>query len=74
LIILDTNMLWGVSPDNASVDLLKTIRATGVQGVAVPWTVMEELAAQRAPPRSFSTTRSLACGFIWTGIMPRSPG
>jgi hypothetical protein len=48
LIILDTNMLWGVSPDNASVDLLKTIRATGVQGVAVPWTVMEELAAQRA--------------------------
>ncbi|MEV5331218.1 PIN domain-containing protein [Streptomyces werraensis] len=48
MIILDTNMLWGVSPHNASVDLLKTIRATGVQGVAVPWTVMEELAAQRA--------------------------
>jgi hypothetical protein len=48
LIILDTNMPWGVSPDNASVDLLKTIRATGVQDVAVPWTVMEELAAQRA--------------------------
>ncbi|MET7720663.1 PIN domain-containing protein [Streptomyces mirabilis] len=48
MIILDTNMLWGVSPDNASVDLLKTIRASGVQGVAVPWTVMEELAAQRA--------------------------
>ncbi|MFE2718804.1 PIN domain-containing protein [Streptomyces mirabilis] len=45
---MDTNMLWGVSPDNASVDLLKTIRATGVQGVAVPWVVMEELAAQRA--------------------------
>lgn len=48
MIILDTNMLWGVTPDNASVDLLKTIRASGVQGVAVPWTVMEELAAQRA--------------------------
>ncbi|QIY99438.1 PIN domain-containing protein [Streptomyces sp. S1D4-11] len=48
MIILDTNMLWGVTPDNASVDLLKTIRASGVQGVAVPWMVMEELAAQRA--------------------------
>ncbi|MEU5314382.1 PIN domain-containing protein [Streptomyces sp. NPDC021562] len=48
MIILDTNMLWGVTPDNASVDLLKTIRASGVQGVAVPWIVMEELAAQRA--------------------------
>ncbi|MER5904362.1 hypothetical protein ABT150_30385 [Streptomyces mirabilis] len=48
MIILDTNMLWGVSADNASVDPLKTIRATGVQGAAVPWTVMEELAVQRA--------------------------
>ncbi|MGW3971190.1 PIN domain-containing protein [Streptomyces ardesiacus] len=48
MIILDTNLLWGVrSSDDASVDLLKTIRATGVQGVAVPWTVVEELAAQR---------------------------
>lgn len=33
-------MLWGVSPDDATVDLLKTIRATGVQGVAVSWTGM----------------------------------
>lgn len=32
-------MLCGVSPDNASVDLLKTVRATGgVRGVAVPST------------------------------------
>lgn len=43
-------MLWGVSPDVATVDLLKAIRATGVQGVAVSWTGRGELAAQRSLP------------------------
>ncbi|MFD5570455.1 PIN domain-containing protein [Streptomyces cadmiisoli] len=76
MIILDTNMLWGVSPDNASVDLLKTIRATGVQGVAVPWTVMEELAAQRALKyedkynAAQSATRALRDATPWR--IPRS--
>ncbi|MEU6814027.1 PIN domain-containing protein [Streptomyces sp. NPDC046860] len=45
---MDTSILWSITPDRASADLLKTIRATGVESVAVPWTVMEELAAQRA--------------------------
>ncbi|MDI9829705.1 PIN domain-containing protein [Streptomyces sp. KAU_LT] len=48
MIILDTNILRGISLRGVSADLLKTIRAAGVEQVAVPWTVMEELAAQQA--------------------------
>lgn len=48
MIILDTNILRGISLKGVSADLIKTIRAAGVQQVAVPWTVMEELAAQQA--------------------------
>jgi hypothetical protein len=48
LILLDTNILRGMSLDSVSADLIKTIRAAGVQDVAVPWAVMEELAAQQA--------------------------
>ncbi|MFJ7090379.1 PIN domain-containing protein [Streptomyces mirabilis] len=48
MIILDANILRGISLNSVSADLLKTIRAADVQGVAVPWTVLEELAAQRA--------------------------
>ncbi|WP_327345965.1 PIN domain-containing protein [Streptomyces europaeiscabiei] len=48
MIILDTNILWPLSPDSSSADLLRAIRAAGVHKVAVPWMVMEELAAQQA--------------------------
>ncbi|MFE1928455.1 PIN domain-containing protein [Streptomyces asoensis] len=48
MIILDANILRGISLTSVSTDLLKTIRAAGGQRVAVPWTVLEELAAQRA--------------------------
>jgi hypothetical protein len=48
LILLDTNILRGISLSSVSADLIKTIRAAGVQEVAVPWAVMEELAAQHA--------------------------
>jgi rRNA-processing protein FCF1 len=48
LIILDTNILWPLSPDSSSADLLRAIRAAGAHEVAVPWMVMEELAAQQA--------------------------
>lgn len=48
MILLDTNILRGMSLSSVSADLIKTIRAAGVQEVAVPWVVMEELAAQHA--------------------------
>ncbi|NGO45109.1 PIN domain-containing protein [Streptomyces ureilyticus] len=48
MIILDTCILRGMSLDDSSADFLRTIRAVGVHGVAVPWMVMEELAAQHA--------------------------
>lgn len=48
MILLDTNILRGISLSSVSADLIKTIRAAGVQEVAVPWAVMEELAAQHA--------------------------
>ncbi|WP_229404262.1 PIN domain-containing protein [Micromonospora sp. NBRC 110038] len=47
MIILDTNILWGVTLDSSTADLLRALRAAGVR-VAVPWVVMEELASQRA--------------------------
>ncbi|MFB6680188.1 hypothetical protein ACFCWG_48970 [Streptomyces sp. NPDC056390] len=48
MIILDTNTLWGLSPEDSSADLLRAIRAAVGEKVAVPWVVMEELAAQQA--------------------------
>jgi hypothetical protein len=48
LIFLDTNILRGISMTGTSADLIRTLRAAGVQEVAVPWAVMEELAAQHA--------------------------
>jgi len=50
LIILDTNILRSFNLDSVSSDLLKTIRTSGVAGVAVPWVVMEELTSHRAVP------------------------
>jgi hypothetical protein len=50
LIILDTNILRGFNLDSVSSDLLKTIRTAGVETVAVPWVVLEELASHRAVP------------------------
>ncbi|MGJ3558889.1 PIN domain-containing protein [Streptomyces sp. INA 01156] len=48
MIILDTNILRGLTPEDGSTDLLRAIRAVGGERVAVPWVVMEELAAQQA--------------------------
>lgn len=48
MIILDTCILRECGLRSSSTDLLRTIRAVGVQGVAVPWMVMEEIAAQQA--------------------------
>ncbi|MFI1683898.1 PIN domain-containing protein [Streptomyces sp. NPDC020794] len=48
MIILDTCILRGCGLGSSSADLLRTIRGSGIQRVAVPWVVMEELAAQHA--------------------------
>ncbi|MFJ1552750.1 PIN domain-containing protein [Streptomyces mirabilis] len=48
MIILDTSILRSFSPEGSSADLLRAIRAVGVQSVAAPWMVLEELAAQQA--------------------------
>jgi predicted ribonuclease YlaK len=48
LIILDTNILWNQTPEGGSSDLLRAIRAFAGERVAIPWMVMEELAAQQA--------------------------
>ncbi|MBP5930476.1 PIN domain-containing protein [Streptomyces scabiei] len=57
MIILDTCILRGLSLEDSSADFLRTIRAIGRNGiavaagaevVAVPWMVLEELAAQHA--------------------------
>lgn len=48
MIILDTNILRSFKLDSVSSDLLKTIRAAGVEAVCVPWVVLEELTSHRA--------------------------
>lgn len=48
MIILDTCTLRECGLRSSSADLLRTIRQVGVQEVAVPWMVLEELAAQQA--------------------------
>ncbi|WP_407842268.1 PIN domain-containing protein [Streptomyces albidoflavus] len=48
MIILDTNILWGMSLRGSSAELLRAIRASNVERVAVPELVMVELAAKQA--------------------------
>ncbi|MEH0609026.1 PIN domain-containing protein [Streptomyces scabiei] len=47
MIILDTCVLRGEG-NGSSTEVLRAIRTAGVEGVAVPWMVMEELVAQHA--------------------------
>ncbi|WP_432016523.1 PIN domain-containing protein [Streptomyces hydrogenans] len=48
MIILDTNILVGTSLRGLEADVLRAIRAAGGERVAVPWIVLEEIAAQQA--------------------------
>lgn len=48
MIILDTSILRSFSPESSTADLLRTIRTACNEGIAAPWMVMEELAAQQA--------------------------
>jgi hypothetical protein len=47
LIILDTNIFWNAAPSSSGADLLRALTAAEIR-FAVPWTVLEELASQRA--------------------------
>ncbi|MEU3693271.1 PIN domain-containing protein [Streptomyces narbonensis] len=46
MIILDANILWGVTLDDSTADLLRALAAADIH-VAVPLVVLEELASQR---------------------------
>ncbi|MFF8942549.1 PIN domain-containing protein [Streptomyces sp. NPDC014864] len=71
MIILDTNILTKSGIDSATTDLVKIIRASDVERVAVPWMVLEELTAHRAVPyrqkyeAAEAALRSLKDGTPW---------
>jgi hypothetical protein len=76
VIIFDTNVLFGLSPDDPKSDLLLALRHSGQQQVAIPWMVLEELVAQRvlrhaeAHAEAVSATRDLNRVAPWL----REPG
>ncbi|MDX3127754.1 MULTISPECIES: PIN domain-containing protein [Streptomyces] len=76
MIILDTNILTKSGIDSATTDLVKMIRTSGVERVAVPWMVLEELTAHRAVPyrRKYEAAeaalRSLTEGTPWPIRVP----
>jgi hypothetical protein len=47
VIIFDTSTLFGPGPDDPKFDLLRALKKSGQQKVAIPWMVQEELVAQR---------------------------
>ncbi|MQY31807.1 PIN domain-containing protein [Nocardia aurantia] len=47
MIILDTSILRGLGLKSSTAELLRAIKESGVQRIAVPWMVLEELAAQQ---------------------------
>ncbi|MGW8603002.1 PIN domain-containing protein [Streptomyces sp. NPDC055893] len=48
MIILDANILKSISLRGSDAEMLRTLRAVGVERVAAPWIAMEEIAAQQA--------------------------
>lgn len=48
MIVLDTCILRSCGLESSSAEVLRAIRTAGVEGVSVPWMVMEELSAQYA--------------------------
>ncbi|MGV9761671.1 PIN domain-containing protein [Streptomyces tricolor] len=48
MIILDANILKSTSLRGPAADVLRAIRAVGVERVAAPWIALEEIAAQQA--------------------------
>ncbi|MGW5336790.1 PIN domain-containing protein [Streptomyces bauhiniae] len=48
MIILETSILRGFSPESSIADLLRAIRTLDAERVGAPWTVLTELCAQQA--------------------------
>ncbi|WP_314220286.1 PIN domain-containing protein [Streptomyces zaehneri] len=48
MIILDANIIKGISLRSSVADVLRTIRAANVERVATPWIAVEEILAQEA--------------------------
>ncbi|MFG2065065.1 PIN domain-containing protein [Micromonospora sp. NPDC048871] len=75
MIILDTNILWDVTPDSSTADLLRALKAANIQ-VAVPWVVLEELASHRTLPyveahaKAASAINELRRHVPWSGGAP----
>ncbi|GIJ29818.1 hypothetical protein Vqi01_49800 [Micromonospora qiuiae] len=73
MIILDTNILWGMKPDSSTADLLRALKAAGIR-VAVPWVVLEELVSHRALPyaeahaKATSALNELKGHVPWGGV------
>ena len=76
MIIFDTSTLFGTGPDDPKFDLLRALKKSGQQQVAIPWMVQEELVAQRvlqhakAHAAAVSATRDLTRVAPWL----REPG
>ncbi|MFF2721416.1 hypothetical protein [Streptomyces sp. NPDC058011] len=63
MIIFDTNAVNLLSPSSSRADLIRKLRQSGHHRVAVPWMVLEEMAAHKArhyPDRHQAVLNSLA--------------
>ncbi|MEJ8673078.1 hypothetical protein WKI71_45710 [Streptomyces sp. MS1.AVA.1] len=75
MIILDTNILEKAKLGTTSTDLLKTIGTSGVDVVAVPTVVMEELIAHRSVPerRKYERAAQVLNSIAESSPWPYSP-
>lgn len=79
MIILDTCVLRERGLESSSAELLRTIRAVGAQGVAVPWIAMEEMAAfhalkyQEKHAAAVDAVKALKRATPWQGISAVEP-
>lgn len=64
MIIFDTNVLFGLSPDDPKSDLLLALRHSGQQQVAIPWMVLEELVAQRVLRHAEAHAEAVSAGEV----------
>lgn len=76
MIIFDTCVLFGPGPDDPKFDLLRALRQSGQQQVAIPWMVQEELVAHRvlrhakAHAEAVNATRALNRTTPWAAPEP----
>jgi predicted nucleic acid-binding protein len=79
VIILDANIIVGLSLRSAEAELLRAINASGVERIAVPWLALEEVAAQQAIAYSqkhqaaVKALEDLRKASQWTTLLPELP-